>query len=269
MGIRVHRSDTEVPNSTPPLWMGLGGLGALALGVALIPLRSVTTASNLAFAFLILTMVSAELGGRATGLVVAVVSALSLNFFLTTPYLTLHIDRPDDLIAFVALAATGLVAAAFGRRWDRTAVQLGQVRHELDVLDRLARRVTHGGRFDDALEILRKALRLGAVAVRTVDGRVVAHAPPGAAVAATPTTMLDPTTLLEAAGHQFRLGQRGFRLPEGGGRMRLPSSPLWLDLWEGDPDGLTNDEQRVLTIGATMLGLALQRSPGLSGVPDS
>ena len=67
----------------------LGGLGAIVLGIMLVPFRTLTAASNLAFIFLIFTIIIAELGGRAAGLVAAVVSALSLNFFLTEPYLTL------------------------------------------------------------------------------------------------------------------------------------------------------------------------------------
>src|SRR3989454_6785425 len=92
--------------------VALGGLGAIALGIMLIPFRTVTAAANLAFVFLIFTIVVAELGGRTAGLVTAVVSALSLNFFLTEPYLTLTITKPDDVIAFVALAVSGPGAAA-------------------------------------------------------------------------------------------------------------------------------------------------------------
>ena len=77
----MARQDSET------LWIAIGALGAMALGVALIPLRTLTSASNLAFGFLALTIVVAELGGRTAGLATAVVSALSLNFFLTEPYL--------------------------------------------------------------------------------------------------------------------------------------------------------------------------------------
>jgi K+-sensing histidine kinase KdpD len=62
------------------LWIAIGAIGAMMLGVALIPLRAVTSASNLAFAFLALTIVVAEVGGRGAGLATAVVSALSLNW---------------------------------------------------------------------------------------------------------------------------------------------------------------------------------------------
>jgi K+-sensing histidine kinase KdpD len=79
----------------PRAWIVTGALGGLALGIALIPLRSVTSASNLAFALVAFTIVVAELGGRSAAVVTAVVSALTLNFFLTEPYLSLRIDRAD------------------------------------------------------------------------------------------------------------------------------------------------------------------------------
>ena len=67
------------------VWMVAGAAGSLALGIALIPLRTLTAASNLAFVFLAFTIIVAELAGRGAALVTALVSAMSLNFFLTDP----------------------------------------------------------------------------------------------------------------------------------------------------------------------------------------
>jgi len=98
-----------------------GGPGAaILLGAALVPLREATTASNLTFLFLLLTIVTAELGGRWPALATAVASSLSLNFFLTKPYLTLMIHGRDDVIAFLGLAVCGLVVAAFATRRVRS-----------------------------------------------------------------------------------------------------------------------------------------------------
>ena len=111
------------------VWAPLAALGAMAIGIALIPLREATSASNLAFVFMAFTIVMAELGGALSALVAALVSAMSLNFFLTEPYLTLAISKTDDLIAFLALAGCGLIAAAFGarrERWSRAARREGR-----------------------------------------------------------------------------------------------------------------------------------------------
>ena len=98
------------------VWFVIGVGGAVALGFALTALRGVVSASTLAFVFLALTIVVAEMGGRAPGLAAALVSALSLNFFLTKPYLSLRIHSQDDVISFFGLLACGLVAAALGAR---------------------------------------------------------------------------------------------------------------------------------------------------------
>src|SRR5262245_14157299 len=127
------------------VWLIVGVAGAIALGSLLVPLRGVVSASNLAFAFVILTIVVSEMGGRVAGLATAVVSAMSLNFFLTRPYLSLTIEHPDDIVAFLALAATGLIAAAFGRRRVRTSEVATRTRADLRVLGRTAERLgTHG-----------------------------------------------------------------------------------------------------------------------------
>ena len=101
------------------VWVVAGALGSMVLAVLVIPLRAVVAASNLAFVFIAFTIVVAELGGRGPALVTALVSAMSLNFFLTEPYLTLAITKTDDVVAFFALAACGLIAAAFGRLHHR------------------------------------------------------------------------------------------------------------------------------------------------------
>src|SRR4029453_11969389 len=116
------------------VWMVTGALGSMALAVLLIPLRSLVSASNLAFAFMAFTIVVAELGGRGPALITALISAMSLNFFLTEPYLTLAITKTEDLVAFFALAGCGLIAAAFGQRRERLSAAAGGARHERGVV---------------------------------------------------------------------------------------------------------------------------------------
>ena len=258
----MARQDSE------SLWIAIGPLVAMALGVVLIPFRTLTSASNLAFGFLVLTIVVAEVGGRAAGLATAVLSALSLNFFLTEPYLTLTINQPDDIVAFVALAVSGLIAAAFGRRRARSSEMLGRARDDIEALDRLAGSLIPGASLDAVLEDHRRAFRLGALVLRRADNRVVAAAPADCAARPTPAVTLDPRTLL-GNERDHRLGRRGFRLPEGGGRLRLAEDAefLWLDLWEGDEEGLSGDEQRALVVAAAMLRLAIRSSPTLGAGP--
>ena len=97
-----------------------GGLSALALGVVLTPLREVTSAANLAFAFVVLTIVVGELGGSLAATVTALMSALSLDFFLTKPYLRLAIDEKDA--SFITPVSESRFSVVWRRNNDGQAV---------------------------------------------------------------------------------------------------------------------------------------------------
>jgi two-component system sensor histidine kinase KdpD len=157
-------------------WVLAGALGAIALSVVLIPLRALTSAANLAFVFMGLTIVVAELGGRAAALVTALVSAMSLNFFLMEPYLTLTISKADDLVAFLALAACGLIAAAFGRRRAHWSALAGRAVEELDVVKAVVDRLRDGAPLDEILADLRRRFGLRAIALRDEDEGILAFA---------------------------------------------------------------------------------------------
>jgi two-component system sensor histidine kinase KdpD len=239
------------------VWFVIGVVGAVALGVALTPLRTIVSASNLAFVFIALTIVVAEMGGRGPGLATAIVSAISLNFFLTEPYLSLVIDKPGDIGAFLALAACGLVAAAFGKRRVRAAEQVTRTRGDLEVLGRIAASLTARAPAEEVLEELRRSFGLGGLVLRRADERLIAAAPPSQAELPPPSTQLEPATLAATSARVHTLGRTGFRLPQGGGRLPLAArEPLVLDLWEGNTEGLTLDERRALGVAAQMIALA-------------
>jgi two-component system sensor histidine kinase KdpD len=244
-------------NDRGAVWFVIGVGGAVTFGVMLTPLRTLTTASTLAFVFIALTIVVAEMGGRGPGLATAVVSALSLNFFLTEPYLSLEIDKPGDVAAFVALAACGLIAAAFGKRRVRTAEQVSRTRGDLEVLGRTAASLAARAPIEDVLEDLRRFFGLGGLVLRRADERLIAAAPASQAALPPPSTQLDPSTLVASNTRVHTLGRTGFRFPQGGGRLPLQArEPLLLDMWEGNTEGLTLDERRALAVAALMIALA-------------
>src|SRR5262249_40868532 len=146
-------------------------------------------------------------------------SAISLNFFLTEPYLQLTIDRPDDIVAFLALAACGLIAAAFGRRRERWSELASREGKELDVLNTLVDQLRGGRPLSEALTELRRVFGLAAIGLRDGDDHLLAVAPAGAPPGI-PERLLDSATFTAPTEHRIRFGANGQRLPEGGGRLR-------------------------------------------------
>jgi hypothetical protein len=179
--------------------------------------------------------------------------------------LTLAIDKPDDIVAFAALAVTGLIAAAFGRRRVRAAEQASGVRHDLEALEQVSADLASGAPLDVVLEHLRRSFGLGGVVLRRPDGGVLA-ASRRAADRSPPVTALERPTLLAPGERQHRFGGRGFRLPEGGGRLSVDAGGerLWLDVWEGDAEGLAPDDRRALVVAIAMLELGLVAHPASS-----
>lgn len=240
------------------VWTFFGFVGAVGLGIALMPLRGIVSASNLAFAFVIFTIIMAELGGRVSGVVSAVMSAVSLNFFLTKPYLNLRIDMPDDLIAFFALIVAGLVSAAFGKRRHTYADMAGRVVAELGILDKLVDQLRDGAPLEKILRGLQESFELGAIVMKDAAGNAVAKVPEDAGLPPA-KTQLNVESLFPSQEQVHRIGAKGFRLPEGGGRLSLPTGrgEVSIELWEGNPDGLNKDESRTLTIAASLLLMEL------------
>jgi two-component system sensor histidine kinase KdpD len=254
------------------VWLVLGVGGAIVLGAALVPLRATVSASTLAFAFVALTVIVAEVGGPGPGLAAAVVSAMSLNFFLTRPYLSLAIERGDDLVAFLGLAACGLIAAGFGARRARIAETADRTRWALAVLARTAERLAAGAPWDEVLEVVRRGLDLGGLALRRPDERLIAAAPLAAAARPVPPTQLDHRGLIGSDARMHRLGRAGFRVPERGARLPVRGrEPLLLDVWEGSPDGLGLEQRDALAIAAVMIALGESacrpEAPGRSVAP--
>jgi hypothetical protein len=244
-----------------------GIFGALALGVLFTLVRDATSPSNFAFAFLILTILIAEFGGHLAAVVTAVVSAMSLNFFLTAPYLTLRIDKTDDLIAFVAMLLSGVLAATFGLRRARWAARAARSRAHLEALHALAQELDAGAPLPGILDRLRRAFPVGRLVVRDANERPIAVSP------ADSTVPPPPSVHFGRLSHAFavmgpRFGARGLRLPATGGRVSLASiPPLSLDLWEADDEGLAVTDWEALSVAASLLAsirpeIAPRRSGG-------
>jgi len=240
--------------------LGAGPLAAILLGFALMPLRDVTSAANLSFAFMALTIVTAELGGRAAAVATALTSALSLDFFLTKPYLRLAIEDHNDVATFVGLAVCGLIAARLGSYRGERIAALAEVRAHHDLLRRFLQSwdeaPADGSRLDGALEACVRLLPLAGAVIRDPAGRLVASAQAPDAERPAPVEVLEPGSLRPARPGD---GERGWSppLPAQGGRIALRAGADtmgWLDVW-GDGRPADAGVRRALSDVARLLAI--------------
>ena len=250
------------------LYLGLGPMAAILLGGALMPLRGVTVASNFTFAFLALTIVVGELGGRLPALATALVSALSLDFFLTRPYLHLAMHDKNDLVAFLGLAGCGLLSAALGSpRRERDATQ-----KRLLFVDRALRQVEAGGPAASRAQLVAdaavSALPLAAVVVRDDHSSLVAASGTKGAAGREPGIVVSSSTVAEGEHWEWRT--RNPPLPREGMRVALivGSRPVGsLDVWgNGQPAG--REARRAIGALATVLAAILDSARRPPGEPN-
>jgi len=242
-------------------YLALGPMAAILLGAVCVPLRGATTASNFAFAFVALTIVVAELGGRAAAVATALGSGLSLDFFLTQPYMQLTMYEKHDVIAVVGMTVCGLIAAAFGSQRGRRSAALATARRNLALLHAVLRGGEDGEpaavRFTTILRASRDTLPIAGAVMRDERNELVAVGDPSDAQRPIPDLVLDLDTLVPAA----RSGPEpaGLALPESGGRIALASGGRrfgWLDVW-GNGRWATLESRRALSDVARSLSLLL------------
>ena len=247
------------------IYVGAGPLLAVALGFALMPFRESAAAASLPFAFVLLTISVAAFGGRSAGVATALVSALSMDFFLTRPYLSLRIQDNHDLFAFAGLTVCGLVAASLGS--PQRIAALREARVHAQIVHQALLALEAGGPVEPEiarlLEWARHRLPVRALVLRDRGNRVVSSAPHSAGLHPIPAPALEADTLLVpgASAHALR---RPLALPEAGARIVVMTHQRqvgWLDFW-GDGAPASASSRQTLTSVARILGAMLSRDHG-------
>ena len=243
------------------IYLAVGPLAAVVIGIALIPVRGFTTASNFTFVFMALTILVAELGGRAAAVATALCSALSLDFFLTQPYMRLSIADKHDVIAFVGLMVCGLIAAAVGSQRGERVAALRASRAQLGLvasgLEQLEKGVPVDLGLKRVLDAARGVLPIAAAVVRDPRGNLLAateraHGMP------VPTRSLEPDALAGLAATDLRRQP----LPQEGARLALVAGGRqdgWLDVW-GTRKPASAQARRTLSGVARLLAMILARA---------
>jgi hypothetical protein len=181
---------------------------------------------------------------------------MSLNFFLTRPYLTLTIHSRDDILAFIGLAGCGLIVAAFGRG-RRIGVA---ARREHVLLHGVASQLELSGPLEPRLARLLVASKgtfpVTAAVVRDQEGRVLAASDGTSGSMPVPLEVVDLDTLLPAKTRPSSMPRRGLALPAQGVRLPLMvanSQVGWLDLW-GSGERATPLTRRAIGDVARLIG---------------
>jgi hypothetical protein len=98
-------------------------------------------------------------GGRGAGAVGAVVAALSFDFFLTQPYLSMQIESADDVETTILLLVIGIIVGEIVARARRTRSVAARGAEEIARLHQIAELATSGASGDEVIMAVTGALR--------------------------------------------------------------------------------------------------------------
>jgi K+-sensing histidine kinase KdpD len=205
-------------------WAVGGFVASLLIGLVVEPFRGTIGLENVIICYLLVVVAAAGIGGRAAGIVAAVSAALAYDFFLTTPYHTLVIDSPAQVISVALLVATGVVVSIGGRVRRRSAAAAETHADAIRLLHRVTETAAAGGHVDRvAAEGLQRLLGARRVSI-------LRRSPAGFTVAVDIGEIRSPLDL-EALTHLDHEG----RIPPGhhrvlDGVMVLPLEGVALDL---------------------------------------
>ena len=131
----------------------------VAVAAVMATARSFFDTTNAALVLMIVVVAIAAVGGRAAGIVTALIAVISFDFFHTQPYLSLAIDSRDDIettvLLLVAAVLVGTIATAgrTARRRETTA------RAEIRRIHRVAEAAASGAEPAQVIEIAQDELR--------------------------------------------------------------------------------------------------------------
>ena len=130
-------------------------LAPIVVGALLSSVRALVANNNAALVFVLVVVAVAATGFRVAGLLAALVSAASFDFFLTQPYLSFAINQRDDIEAAVLLALIGLAVTEIALWGRRQQAQASARAGYLDGVVAAARLAASGVRsYSDVLEVV-------------------------------------------------------------------------------------------------------------------
>jgi Domain of unknown function (DUF4118) len=121
----------------PLVWI-VALAGPVVVAAALIPLRGQIRTSNVSLVLVLVVVIAAVVGGRLGGVIAALVSVASFDFFFTRPYYSFTIHTGDDIETATLLLVVGIVVGELVVRTRRSETQAAVSRDEVVRVRRLA-----------------------------------------------------------------------------------------------------------------------------------
>jgi Domain of unknown function (DUF4118) len=233
--------------------LAIGAIGPIVVAGLLVPLRLRIDSANVALIFVVLVVVAAAVGGRWGGVVGAVTSALSFDFFFTHPYDTLRMNRLREIGTAALLLVVGLIVGEIVVWAHRSHRASERGREEIERLHRVAEQVVAGADITAVMQSVRAELS-GLLSLRAC---AFEEAPFG-----TPLPRLERNGSIATTRHRFLRGQ--LALPSEGLEIAVLSNGRQLGrlVLEPDPDVGVSIEERVVAIALSdQLGAALASAP--------
>jgi K+-sensing histidine kinase KdpD len=216
-------------------WAAGGVVASLLIGILIEPFRRAIGLENVTIVYLATVVLAAAVGGRAAGLLTAIAAALSYDFFLTTPYHSLVIDSPAQVITVALLLATGLAAGLAGRARRHLTLAVDEHAELLGLLNTVAQAAANGQDADQiAAERIRRLLDARRVAIqRTGHAGMLTIADAGDR-----DVPLDTSDLLHLDEQGRTLAREHLLVAAGLVRWRMPERGVVFDLvHRGHPIG--------------------------------
>ena len=236
-------------NGDRELWIGIGGLLPIGVAMLLVGLRDVMLNANVAIVLTLVVVAVAAAGGRQAGVVAAVSSALSFEFFHTRPYLQLRIASGDDVETTLLLLAVGLAVGHLASR-ERRARRFAEASSgEIRRIHRVAESAAKG---DDPADVILAAQGELTELLRLQDCRF--EAPPFTTVAET----LQRSGVVRS--HEYRPHRQGLELAAGGVALEVlgRGQVVGRFLLEPSPGTGVSLEERVVAVAiADLVGSVL------------
>ncbi|HEX6678287.1 MAG TPA: DUF4118 domain-containing protein [Actinomycetes bacterium] len=210
-------------------WAAGGAATSLLIGVLIEPFRRTIGLENVTIVYLATVVVTAAFAGRAAGLATAVTAALSYDFFLTTPYHSLVIDSPAQVITVALLLATGLAAGLAGSGRRHLTLAVDEQAGLLGLLNAVAQAAANGENADQtAAERIHRLLDARRVAIQ----RTGQAGPPMTTVAdaGDRDVPLDTRDLLHLDEQGHTLAREHLVVANGLVRWRMPERGVVIDL---------------------------------------